>query len=123
MENIKFEEARKHLADLSDEALKIRFWELAESLVEPLLELGREYTSPSIERSILLRMGFSSMEATQIIKIVVDMELMGKGAGHIIYRIATENNLSIREAGLKLADGEYWDQVEDLFKGVSHHAK
>ena len=120
MEDIKFEEARKSLAGLSDEALKERFWALAEQLVEPMLELGREYTSPSIERSIVLRMGFSSIEATQIVNRVVDMELMGKGAGHIIYRVAKENSLSIREAGLKLAQGDYWKQVEAMFKGETN---
>jgi D-ornithine 4,5-aminomutase subunit alpha len=36
-----FTQRRKHLANLSDEELKQRFWELAEKSVEPLLELAR----------------------------------------------------------------------------------
>jgi D-ornithine 4,5-aminomutase subunit alpha len=116
LENIKFEDARKHLADLSDEELKARFWQLAEEVVEPMLDMGKKYTSPSIERSVLLRMGFSSIEATEIVKRVLSHELMGKGAGHIVYRIAKENGLSVRDAGLKLADGELWDQVDRIFK-------
>ena len=116
LENIKFEDARKHLADLSDEELKARFWQLAEEVVEPMLDMGKKYTSPSIERSVLLRMGFSSIEATEIVKRVLSHELMGKGAGHIVYRIAKENGLSVRDAGLKLADGELWEQVDRIFK-------
>lgn len=112
-----FEEARKHLADLTDDQLKERFWNLAEEVVEPMLEMGTKYTSPSIERSILLRMGFSSVEATEIVNRVIAEELMGKGAGHIVYRIAKENNLEIREAGLELMDGKHWNQVNDIFKG------
>ena len=116
MENIKFEDARKHLADLSDEELKARFWQLAEEVVEPMLDMWKKYTSPSIERSVLLRMGFSSIEATEIVKRVLSHELMGKGAGHIVYRIAKENGMSVRDAGLKLADGELWEQVDRIFK-------
>lgn len=117
MKEVTFEEARKHLADLTDDQLKDRFWELSEEIVEPMLEMGREYTSPSIERSILLRMGFSSIEATEIVNRVLAHELMGKGAGHIVYRIAKEKNIEVREAGVKLSEGEYWDDVLNIFKG------
>ena len=37
--------------------------QLTGQLVDPLLELAKENTSPAIERSVLLRMGFSSLEA------------------------------------------------------------
>ena len=57
-----------HLADLSDEQLHARFWELAKTLTDPLLRMGWEYTTPSIERSVLLRMGFSSLEAKALEK-------------------------------------------------------
>ncbi|MEG0254769.1 MAG: ornithine aminomutase subunit alpha [Vagococcus sp.] len=117
MKEVTFEEARKHLADLSDDELKDRFWALSEEIMEPMLEMGREYTSPSIERSVLLRMGFSSIEATEIVNRVLAHELMGKGAGHIVYRIAKEKNMDVREAGLKLSEGEYWDEVLNIFKG------
>ncbi|MBG9982099.1 ornithine aminomutase subunit alpha [Aerococcaceae bacterium DSM 111020] len=113
-----FEEARAHLVDLSNEELKDKFWELIDEIIEPLLKMGHEYTSPSIERSVIMRMGFSSTEATAIVDQVMKYELMSKGAGHIVYRIAKENNASIRETGLALAEGKYWDQVESLFGGV-----
>lgn len=112
-----FMEKRKHLAGLSDEELKDKFWATTEKVVDPLLKLANEYTSPSIERSILLRMGFSSVEATKIVNGVIDRGLMGKGAGHIVYRLAKEKDLPIREAGLKLSNDELWDDVVDIFKG------
>ncbi|MBR0135163.1 MAG: ornithine aminomutase, partial [Clostridia bacterium] len=44
-----FNNRHEHLKDLTDEQLEARFWELANKLVDPLLEMGREYTSPAIE--------------------------------------------------------------------------
>ena len=112
-----FQNRRKHLANLTEEQLEERFWELAEKLVEPIIELAYKNTSPSIERSVLLRMGFSSIEAKSIVDGAIDRGLISKGAGHIVYKLAMEKNLEIREAGLKLAEGEMWDDVTILFKG------
>ena len=53
-----FQERRAHLANLTDDQLEARFWELANKLVDPLLKMGYEYTSPAVERSGLLRMDF-----------------------------------------------------------------
>ena len=110
-----FSERRVHLANLSDEELKQRFWDLASQIVDPMLELGRKNTSPSIERSVLLRMGFSSIEAKEIVNKVIDRGLMGKGAGHVVYKLSKEKDMSIREAGLALANGEYLDEINTLF--------
>lgn len=110
-----FSERRAHLANLSDEELKQRFWDLASQIVDPMLELGRKNTSPSIERSVLLRMGFSSIEAKEIVNKVIDRGLMGKGAGHVVYKLSKEKDMSIREAGLALANGEYLDEITTLF--------
>jgi len=120
MTSSNFEERRKHLAHLTDEELKTRFWELGEKIVDPLLELGKTHTSPSIERSVLLRMGFSSIEATKIVNEVIARNLMGKGAGHVVYRLAKEKGLTIRAAGLALCDDEYWDDVTRFFAGGEH---
>ena len=49
-----FEVRRKHIAELTDEELYQRFWELTDQVVDPLLELGRKNTTPSVERSVLL---------------------------------------------------------------------
>ena len=112
-----FNERRAHLANLSDQELYERFWSLASDIVDPLLELGRKNTSPAIERSVLLRMGFSSIEAKAIVDGVIDRGRMGKGAGHVVYKLAKAKNISVREAGVALADGKMWQEAADLFKG------
>lgn len=110
-----FSERRKHLADLTEEQLEQRFWELADQLTQPLFDLAYHHTSPSIERSVLLRMGFSSIEAKSIVDQAIDHGLIGKGAGHLVYRTAEELELDIREAGLALMEGKYWNQAAELF--------
>ena len=106
---------RAHLADLSDEQLKERFWELTGQVVDPLLTLGRENTTPAIERSVLLRMGFSSLEVAAIVAGCMERELLGHGAGHVVYKLAKARGMEIRDAGLALVDGKYWDEVTGLF--------
>lgn len=108
---------RKHLEGLSNEELKARFWDLAGKAVDPLLELATTHTSPSVERSVLLRMGFSSLEAKPLVDQAVNHGLIAKGVGHVVYRIAKENNMEIRQAGLELMDGKHWDQAVAIFKG------
>ena len=108
---------REHLKDLTDEQLEQRFWELANKLVDPLLEMGKDYTSPAIERSVLLRMGFSSIEAKAIVEGCVERSLMCFGAGNVVYRLAKSKGMDIRPAGLELVEGRLWDDAEKLFKG------
>lgn len=112
-----FEERRKKLANLSDEELKNRFWQLAEQVVEPLLKMAKENTTPSIERSVLLRMGFSTLEVRPLVEGAIERNLIGKGVGHIVYRVAKEKGIYIREAGKKLIAGDYWDLALEIFKG------
>ena len=106
---------RAHLANLNDEQLKARFWELTEKVVEPLLKLGYEYTTPAIERSVLLRMGFSSLEVKEIVQGALERRLLGHGAGNIVYKLSKSKNMPVREAGLALMQGKYWDEVENMF--------
>lgn len=110
-----FEVRRKHLQELNDQQLKDRFWQLASQIVEPMVELGRKNTTPSIERSILLRMGFSSLEVKPILEGVMERGLIGKGAGHVVYKLAINKDITVREAGSMLINGECWDEVVDLF--------
>ena len=112
-----FEQRRQHIANLSDEELYNKFWDLTAQVVDPLLELGRKNTTPSIERSVLLRMGVSSLDTQKIVEGCMDRGLMGHGAGHVVYKISKEKGISIREASIKLAQGEYWDDAAALFKG------
>jgi D-ornithine 4,5-aminomutase subunit alpha len=110
-----FSQRRAEIAALSDEELYRRFWSLTEQVVDPLLELGRKNTSPSIERSVLLRMGIPSTETQPIVKGCIDRGLMGKGAGHVVFRLARARNIPIREAGALLAGGACWDEAASLF--------
>lgn len=111
-----FEKRRKHLANLSDEALYQEFWGLADKACEPLIDLAYKNTSPAIERSVLLRMGFSSLEANDLVKKVILHELMGKGAGHVVYRYSTLKSISIRDAGLELLKDFGWEDVKTSFE-------
>jgi D-ornithine 4,5-aminomutase subunit alpha len=111
-----FEVRRMHIANLTDEELYDRFWSLTQQVVEPLLELGRKNTSPSIERAVLLRMGISSLDTKPIVEGCVDRGLMGKGAGHVVYKLAQAQGITVQEAGTLLAQGKHWDDVVALFK-------
>ena len=113
-----FQTRREHLSSLSDEELKARFWALTEQLVDPLLTLASENTSPAIERSVLLRMGFSSLEAKAIVDGCMEKSLLGHGAGNVVYRYALHVNLPIREAGLALMSPAALDEAAVLFGGA-----
>ena len=82
-----FSERRKHLEMMDEQELYDYFWELAGKVVDPMLEAGKIYTTPSIERSVLLRMGFNSIEAGAIVDGVISKNLLGKGAGHVVWRL------------------------------------
>jgi D-ornithine 4,5-aminomutase subunit alpha len=112
-----FAERREHIANLSDKELYSRFWELTEKVVDPLLELGRKNTTPSIERAVLLRMGISSLQTKPIVEGCIDRGLMGKGAGHVVYKLAGAKKISIKEAGAILSEGKCWDEAANLFRG------
>ena len=111
-----FEVRRQHIANLTDEELYQRFGELTDKVVDPLLELGKKNTTPSVERSVLLRMGVSSLDCMPIVNHAMDHGLMGKGCGHCVYKLSKLENISIREASIKLAQGEGWDKVAAAFK-------
>ena len=100
----RFEELRAELAPMDDEALKARFWELCHQVMEPVVELSRTHTSPSIERSVLLRMGIDSVTTHAVVENVLNAGLLGKGAGHVVLRLAQRDGLSIRDAGAAIAN-------------------
>ena len=103
------------LKRLSDEQLHARFWALAKQLTDPLLQMGREYTTPSIERSVLLRMGFSSIEAKRIVDGCVERNLIAHGAGNVVYRLARAQGTDVRTAGLALCEDRLWDEAAAQF--------
>jgi D-ornithine 4,5-aminomutase subunit alpha len=106
-----FATRRAHLRSLSDDELHAYFWRLAEQIVQPLIAEARTHTSPSIERSVLLRMGFSSLEAHALVKAMLDKGLLGHGAGHLVLQLAQRHGLAVRQAGLGLLAGQYWEDL------------
>lgn len=104
-----FESRRAHLAHLSDAELHARFWELVDRIVEPLIAEARTHTSPSIERSVLLRMGFSSVESKALVDGMLKRGVLGHGAGHLLLDLAEREGMSVRDAGLALLAGRHWE--------------
>ena len=106
-----FEERRGHLRDLSDEELHARFWDLAHQIVAPLIAEARSHTTVSIERSVLLRMGFSSVEAASLVRQLGQRDLLGHGEGRLVLELAKAKGLPVREVGLALLKGQHWDEL------------
>ncbi len=109
---------RGHLAELSDEQLETRFWELAQQVVDPMVELARTHTSPSIERSVLMRMGVDSPTCMAVVGECEKRGLLGHGCGHVVWYYAQQTGQAAPEAARKLAAGEGWDVVERKWGGA-----
>lgn len=109
--NDDFESRRAHLRRFSDEELHTYFWELAAKIVEPLVAESRTHTSPSIERSVLLRMGFSSLEAKALVDQMLEKGLLAHGAGHLVLKLAESRGIPVRELGLQLMAGKHWEDL------------
>ena len=106
-----FTTRRAHLQPMSDDELQAYFWRLVEQIVQPMVSEARTHTSPSIERSVLLRMGFSSLEAKPLVDQMWDKGLLGHGAGKLVLQLAQKNGITVRQAGLGLLAGQYWEEV------------
>jgi D-ornithine 4,5-aminomutase subunit alpha len=91
------------LSALGDEELKTRFWALADDVVAPLVELARTHTTPSIERSVLLRMGVDSITAQAVVTTIHRAGLLGKGAGGVVLRLARRDGIDVRAAATLIA--------------------
>jgi len=113
-----FHEVRAHLADLTDEQLEAKFWELSNKVVEPLVELARTHTSPSIERSVLMRMGIDSRTCVAVVAECEKRGLLGHGAGHVVYVCMQEWKCDAPEAARRLAEGDGWEIVDAKWGGA-----
>ncbi len=112
----KFEKQRAELQKLSDEELKARFWELCDQVIDPIVDLARTHTSPSIERSVLLRMGIDSLQAHAVVDRILESGLLGKGAGHVVLKLAQKNNLDIPSAAQAILENpEVLSDLKGLF--------
>jgi D-ornithine 4,5-aminomutase subunit alpha len=109
--NDNYVDHRDRLAKMSDEQLHQYFWHLVGQIVDPLIEEAKTHTSPAIERSVLLRMGFSSLEAKAIVNKMSERRVLGHGAGKLVLNLAHKRQITIREAGLGLMNDEYWEEV------------
>lgn len=109
----RFEERRAELQKLSNAELKARFWELCDQLVDPIVELARTHTSPSIERSVLLRMGIDSVSSQGVVDRIYRRGLLGKGAGHVLLRLAEKNGTDVRAAAAAILEND--DVLDGLF--------
>ncbi|QNO14743.1 ornithine aminomutase subunit alpha [Alkalicella caledoniensis] len=112
-------EKKEKFKDLSDEQLKQRFWDLLDQIVTPMVDNAATHTSPAVERSVLLRMGFNSLDCKVIVDRCIEHGLMGKGAGHVVLKMAEKLGLDYKEAGQKLIDNEdLWEEAKAIFGGV-----
>lgn len=102
---------RERLRELSDDDLHAYFWELVEEIVDPLVAEALTHTTPSIERSVLLRMGFSSLEAKALVQRMDEGRLLGHGAGRLVLELAKAKGMTVRQAGEALLAGQYWEAL------------
>ncbi len=106
-----FAARRKRVRALPDEELHAYLWSLAERIIAPLIGEARTHTTPSIERSVLLRMGFSSIETKSLVARIGERGLLGHGAGRLVLELAKTKGISVREAGMALLAGRYWEDL------------
>lgn len=106
-----FAARRASLRALSDNELHAYFWNLAERIIAPLIEEARTHTTPSIERSVLLRMGFSSLEAKTLVERMNMRGFLGHGAGRLVLTLAQTKGITVREAAMALLAGRYWEEL------------
>ena len=108
-----FEKRRAELSKMSDEELKTRFWELCNQVVDPIVDLAKTHTSPSIERSVLLRMGIDSISAHGVVDRILEAGLLGKGAGHVVLKVSEKNGTDVRAAAKAILENK--DVLNGLF--------
>ncbi|HPZ29718.1 MAG TPA: D-ornithine 4,5-aminomutase subunit OraS, partial [Defluviitoga sp.] len=63
--------------------------------------------------------GFNSLQAKALVERISQERLLSKGAGNVVYQLANLKNIDILQAGEELIKGNYWEEVENLFKGGS----
>jgi len=101
----------KELETLSDEELYQRFWSLANQMVQPLVGYAASHTTPSIERSVLLRMGFNSLQAKAFVEKCIKEGSLGKGAGAILMQVSAKRGIHYTEAYELLLGLDNWQRA------------
>jgi D-ornithine 4,5-aminomutase subunit alpha len=101
---VKFEQVRGRLREMIDDQLKDRFWALCDKAVEPMVDLARTHTSPSIERAVLLRMGIDSISSHGIVDRIHEAGLLGKGAGHVVLKVSQRTGRNVKAAAAAILE-------------------
>jgi D-ornithine 4,5-aminomutase subunit alpha len=112
----RYERRRQELDQMTDEQLKDRFWMLCNELIHPIIDLARTHTSPSIERSVVLRMGIDSLTAHGVVDRIYEAGLLGKGAGHVLLKLAEKQGTDVRGAALAILEDK--NVLQGLFSEV-----
>lgn len=112
----RFETLRQELSGLDDEALRERFWQLCHQVMDPVVDLARTHTTPSVERSVLLRMGIDSVTTHAVVEAVLAAGLLGKGAGHAVLRLARREGLDLPAAARRICEDP--TVLDGLFDGT-----
>lgn len=100
----RFEQRRHELRQMTDEELKAHFWKLCNQALDPIVDLARTHTSPSIERAVLLRMGIDSLSAHGVVERIYQAGLLGKGAGHVLLNLAEARGTDVRGAAAAILE-------------------
>jgi D-ornithine 4,5-aminomutase subunit alpha len=100
----RFEQRRHELGQMTDEELKAHFWKLCNQALDPIVDLARTHTSPSIERAVLLRMGIDSLSAHGVVERIYQAGLLGKGAGHVLLDLAGARGTDVRGAAAAILE-------------------
>jgi D-ornithine 4,5-aminomutase subunit alpha len=109
----RFETRREELKKMSDEQLKERFWQLCNQVIQPIVDLAKTHTSPSIERSVLLRMGVDSISAHGVVDRIYQAGLLGKGAGHVVLKLSQKMGTDVPAAAAAILADK--DVLQGLF--------
>jgi D-ornithine 4,5-aminomutase subunit alpha len=109
----RFDQRREELNKMSDEQLKARFWTLCNQVVEPIVDLAKTHTSPSIERAVLLRMGVDSISSHGVVDRILEAGLLGKGAGHVVLKLSQKTGKDVRGAAAAILENK--EVLQGLF--------
>ena len=60
---------------------------------------------------MLLRMGFSSLEAKALVERIEIRGILGHGAGRLVFELAKAKQISVRDAGEALLADRYWEEL------------
>lgn len=115
----RFEKRRAELRQLTDEQLKERFWELCDRVMEPVVDMARTHTSPSIERAVLLRMGIDSLSSHGVVERIHQAGLLGKGAGHVLLSVAERRGTDVRTAAAAILEDKTILEDADVLQSLA----